>query len=276
MIDPQKFKISCSAIGRIMTDSKELPKSEKIKRLIADIDERMAKRDALKDGLKSKETATEKINSLVLELETLGRTPDTINLSETCKTYCKDWVMEQIYGRRKEFTSKQTDKGNKTEFDAVELLENYYGWNFAAKNSSRKSNDFMSGECDIILPDTIVDIKSSFSCFTFPLFETKIPESDYEWQIQGYMHLWEKQKGMVSYVLMDMPDEMIEKELRWKLPYPYTKDEYEKEYAKYIYSNIDIKYRVKSFEFEYDAEKIEAVKNRVDLCREYIGTLLNI
>jgi hypothetical protein len=276
MIDPQKFKISCSAIGRIMADSKELSKSEKIKRLVSDIDERRTKRDALKDGLKSKETATEKINSLVLELETLGRTPDTINLSETCKTYCKDWVTEQIYGRRKEFTSKQTDKGNKTEFDAVELLENFYGWNFAAKNSNRKSNDFMSGECDIVLSDTIVDIKSSFSCFTFPLFETKIPESDYEWQIQGYMHLWEKQKGMVSYVLMDMPDEMIDRELRWKFKDGYTKEQYEADYAKYIYSNIDVKYRVKSFEFEYDAEKIEAVKSRVELCREYIGTLVSI
>jgi hypothetical protein len=276
MINPQKFKISCSAIGRIMTDSKELSKDEKIKRLIADIEDRKAKRDALKEGLKSKETATEKINSLVVELEALRKLPDTINLSETCKTYCKEWVIEQIYGRRKEFTSKQTDKGNKTEFDAVELLENFYGWNFAAKNSSRKMNDFMSGECDIILPDTIVDIKSSFSCFTFPLFENKIPDSDYEWQIQGYMSLWAKSKGMVSYVLMDMPDEMIDRELRWKLPRNYTKDEYEKEYAKYIYSNIDVKYRVKSFEFEYDAEKIEAVKNRVELCREYIGTLVNI
>lgn len=40
MIDPNKFKISCSAIGRIMTDSKELSKAEKIKRLIADIEEK--------------------------------------------------------------------------------------------------------------------------------------------------------------------------------------------------------------------------------------------
>ena len=132
----------------------------------------------------------------------------------------------------------------------------------------------MSGECDIVLPDTIVDIKSSFSCFTFPLFETKIPDTDYEWQIQGYMHLWQKHKGMVSYVLMDMPDEMIEKELRWKLPQGFTKEQYETEYAKYIYSNIDTKYRVKSFEFEYDANKIEQVEARVKLCREYIETLI--
>lgn len=132
----------------------------------------------------------------------------------------------------------------------------------------------MSGECDIILHDTIVDIKSSFTCFTFPLFETKIPDTDYEWQIQGYMSLWGKPKGMVSYVLMDMPDEVIEKELRWKLKDGYTKEQYETEYMKYIYSNIDTKYRVKSFEFEYDAKKIEQVEARVKLCREYIETLI--
>lgn len=274
MINPQNFKISCSAIGRIMTDSKELSKAEKIKRLISDIEERIVKRNALKDGLKSKDAATEKINSLTIELDVLRKLPDSINLSETCKTYCEDWVREQIYGRRKEFSSKQTDKGNKTEFDAVELLEGFYKWNFAAKNSSRKSNDFMSGECDIILHDTIVDIKSSFTCFTFPLFETKIPDTDYEWQIQGYMSLWGKPKGMVSYVLMDMPDEVIEKELRWKLKDGYTKEQYETEYMKYIYSNIDTKYRVKSFEFEYDAKKIEQVEARVKLCREYIETLI--
>ncbi len=74
MINAQNFKISCSAIGKIMTS----PKSK------------------------------------------------TAVLSETCKTYCKDWVTEQIYGRSKDFTSKQTDKGNKTEFDAVELLEGFY------------------------------------------------------------------------------------------------------------------------------------------------------
>ena len=248
MIDPNKFKISCSAIGRIMTESKELSKAEKIKRLITAINETATKRDALKDGLKSKDAATEKINSLIVELEALRKLPDTVNLSEACKTYCKDWVLEQIYGRRKDFTSKQTDKGNKTEFDAVELLEGFYNWKFAAKNSSRKSNDFMSGECDIVLDDTIVDIKSSFSCFTFPLFETKIPDTDYEWQIHGYMSLWGKPKGMVSYVLMDMPDEMIDRELRYKFKDGYTKEQYESDYAKYIYSNIETKYRVKSFE----------------------------
>ncbi|MFK5281461.1 hypothetical protein ACI3PL_18055, partial [Lacticaseibacillus paracasei] len=94
MINPNKFKISCSAIGRIMADSKELSKAEKIKRLITDIEERKVKRNALKDGLKSKETATEKINSLTLELEALRKLPDTINLSESCKTYCEDWVRE--------------------------------------------------------------------------------------------------------------------------------------------------------------------------------------
>ena len=198
----------------------------------------------------------------------------TASLSGTCKTYCKDWVMEQIYGRRKDFTSKQTDKGNKTENEAIALLEEYYGWGFAAKNSERRSNDFMSGECDIVLSDTIPDVKSCYSCYTFPLFETEIPNKDYEWQIHGYMSLWGKPKGMVSYVLMDMPDEMIDRELRYKFKDGYTKEQYESDYAKYIYSNIETKYRVKSFEFEYDANKIEQVGARVKLCREYIETLI--
>ena len=223
MIKPEKFRVSCSSIGKIMTN----PKSK------------------------------------------------TALLSETCKTYCEDWVKEQIYQRRKEFTSKQTDKGNKTEAEAVELLEELYGWGFAAKNAERKSNGFLSGECDIVLPGMIVDVKSSYSCFTFPLFDTVIPDACYEWQIQGYMYLWGKKEGMVSYCLMNMPDEMIQKELRWKLPDGFTKEQYDTEYAKYIYSDIDTQYRVKSFRFEYDADKMKQVEERVELCREYITTLIN-
>jgi len=257
-----------------MTEPKGLSKAEKIEQLSADIAARKEKRDAIKDGLKSKLQATEKINLLEIDFQDLINSPDTVNLSKTAQTVCDEWIKEKIYERRKEFTAKQTDKGNLTESDAIELIERYFGWAFAAKNSQHRENLFMRGTCDIPLDDMIVDAKSSWDCYTFPLLETELPESDYWWQIQGYMELWEKEKGMVCYVLMDMPNDMIERELRFKLKDGYTKEEYDFHYSRYIYSNIHDRFRVKSFEFARDKNAVLAIEKRVNECRDYIAQKL--
>ena len=258
-----------------MTESKELSKAEKIERLKADIAARIEKRDAIKDGLKSKLQATEKIILLELDLQVLINLPDTVQLSKTAQTVCDEWIKEQIYQRRKEFTAKQTDKGNLTESDGIELIERFFNWGFAAKNSQQRSNDFMRGTCDIAMDDMIVDIKSAWDCFTFPLLENELPESDYWWQLQGYMELWNKDSGMVCYVLMDMPHDMIERELRFKLKDGYTKEEYDFYYSRYIYSNIPDKFRVKSFNVKRDESAKKAIEKRVLECRQYIASKIS-
>ena len=197
-------------------------------------------------------------------------------LSVTCKNFCKEWLKIQIYERLPEFTSKYTDKGTQTEDAAIELLNGFYGWN-ATKNTARKFSEYMHGECDLDLPelDLIDDIKSSYSCFTFPLFDAEIPDKKYIWQIQGYMHLWGRKNGRISYVLMDMPEDMIAQELRWKFKSPPTDEEYRAAAAKYIYSDLADALRVKSFDFKYDPEIIAAIEQRVRDCRVYIRSLLD-
>lgn len=275
MINANDFKISCSRIGRIMTESKELSNPEKIERLKADIKERRIKRSAIKEGLKSKATATQKIKSLLFDLRKMIESPNIPNLSKTAQTVCDEWIKEQIYQRRKEFTAKQTDKGNITESDGIELIERFFNWGFAAKNSQQRSNDFMRGTCDIAMDNMIVDVKSAWDCFTFPLLENELPELDYWWQLQGYMELWNKDNGMVCYVLMDMPHDMIERELRFKLKDGYTKEEYDFYYSRYIYSNIPDKFRVKPFNVKRDESAKKAIEKRVFECRQYIASKTN-
>jgi len=216
--------------------------------------------------------------SAIGQIMTDPRTKTTADfgLSETAKTFCKTWLKEQIYERRKEFTSKQTDKGNKVENDGIAELVEFFNWPFMTeKNTTRKSNDFMQGECDI-LPgdDLVVDLKSSWDCFTFPLFDGKIPDKDYELQIRGYMELYGRKYGSVVFLLSDMPDELIEKELRYKLKEGFSLEDYEQARRFYIYSDLPMKFRVKRFDFIHDAEIIEKIKQRVELCREYIQTLI--
>lgn len=275
MISAEQFKIRCSAIGQIMTDARGKTKAEKIKDLNDLIIETQSKADAIKDGLKSKQNALDKVVKLKAQLPELEKLPE-FELSETAKTFCETWVKEKIYDRKKDFSSKHTDKGNKVEDSSIAELVEHYKWPFMTeKNQGRLSNDYIMGECDILPTDELVaDLKSSWDCFTFPLFDDVIPDKDHEWQIRGYMHLYAREKGAVIYFLSDMPEDMIERELRFKLKEGFTKEEFEKARSYYIYSHLPMELRVKRFNFEHDPELIQKIEQRVIACREYISLLL--
>ena len=172
-------------------------------------------------------------------------------LSKTTKEYLQQWAKEQIYGVRKSIKSKYLDKGNAVEEDAIKYAAKELGWLFADKNEELFKDEYFVGTPDVILEDTIVDIKSSWDCFTFPLFEDKIPSKDYLHQLQVYMHLTGKRKAQLVYVLMNTPDE---------LTYEFSHD----------YSEITSNYRIKTFDIDYDEEIIEKLKERVQTSREYI------
>ena len=116
-------------------------------------------------------------------------------------------------------------------------------------------DEYFCGTPDVILEDTIVDIKSSWDCFSFPLFEDKINSKDYFYQLQVYMHLTGKRKAQLCYVLMNTPEDLTFDE-----PVDYTQ--------------IDSKYRIKTFDIDYDPEIIEKLQDKVILSRQYIKELI--
>jgi hypothetical protein len=201
----------------------------------------------------------------------------TPELSETAKTYCKQWIKEQLYGKRKDIKSKYLDKGILAEDDAISLVIDVEGLNYNEKNEEYFRNEFMTGTPDIIYPDLIIDTKCSYDCFTFPLFDTEINNKDYYYQLQGYMQLTGAREAMLSYCLVDMSLSMIEKEAYYESKnagFRTTQEDiFDKVMEKRTYSNIDKKYRVKSFRFDYDKGVINKIEYRVKLCREYIKTL---
>jgi hypothetical protein len=201
-------------------------------------------------------------------------------LSSGAKTYCETWLKEQLYSRRKEFSSKYTQKGNEVEDNNIDFVAEFYDYGMLAKNEEYYTNEFLTGTPDVITKDTVIDIKSSWDCFTFPLFDTDIPNSDYYWQLQGYMALTGLNKASLIYVLSDTPMHLIEKEA-----YFYCKnngyDELDmdilKEFVnKMTYSKIYNKLRVKRFDIEKDEKAIKLIENRVLACRNYIGLKNNI
>lgn len=174
-------------------------------------------------------------------------------LSKTCQSYLETWVKEQIYGTKKEIKSKYLTKGIDVEHESIDYYSEHKGLGFVLKNENYFSSDFIQGTPDLITKDTVYDFKSSWDCFTFPLFDENV-DKKYFAQLQGYMHLTGKKKAVLAYVLINTPDE-----LEWNEPVDY--------------SDLSPKYRIKEFEFEYNPDFINSVEERVLECREYINKI---
>lgn len=240
----REFKIRASAVSLIMTGQIGLTEAQENK--LKELD----KRDS--DSVKGiQKPLTENMRKELIDLIHKKENP---KLGETCISYLQQWVKEQIYGVKKEIKSKYLTKGLDVEDIAIDYYSEEKGLGFVLKNDQYFKNDFCHGTPDLIYNDIVYDFKSSWDCFTFPLFDTE-PDKLYWMQLQIYMHLTHLKKAKLVYTLQNTPDE-----LEWDEP----KD----------YSELSSKYRIKEFDIEYNDEFIKSVENRVLLCREYIKELL--
>ena len=90
-------------------------------------------------------------------------------LSQTAKSYIIEKAKQDFYGYRSELTNKYVLKGIEQEQDSIDLLnlvrvENY------AKDCPPAENEWLTGCCDIITEDKVIDIKTSWSLDTFYIF----------------------------------------------------------------------------------------------------------
>jgi hypothetical protein len=175
-------------------------------------------------------------------------------LSETCKTYLQTWIKEQIYNTRKTIKSKYLTKGIDVESIAIDYYAEEKGLGFVLPNIEYFSDDFCQGTPDLIHNSIIYEFKSSWDCFTFPLFDTE-PDKNYWMQCQIYMHLTGLKNAKLIYTLQNTPDE-----LTWEDPLDY--------------SEIPSQYRIKEFDIELDPDFIQFVQDRVIICREFIKKLI--
>jgi len=176
-------------------------------------------------------------------------------LSETTKTYVFDWLKENIYGYRKELNNKYVSKGLELEDEAIDKAIELLDLPFTLKNEQHFENEYFTGTPDLIINDTVYDIKCSWDCFTFPLFDNEIPTKSYYYQLQIYMHLLGLKKAKLVYVLLNTPENLAS----WEQPKDYSK--------------LDKKYRIKTFDIDYSEEVIQDLKQRVENIREFINTI---
>lgn len=213
-------------------------------------------------------------------------------ISVGAKTYCKKWLKEKLYNRRKDIKSKYISKGNETEEEGFTLMATELVKDMVYKNKERKSNEWVEGECDLFHNKIVYDNKSSWDLDTFPMFENEIPDKKYWWQLQCYIWLWNAESGKLCYTLNDANDEMVEQAIKWvdspderiKIANSmiYTKESFERfREANFAlleetdFTEIPDEKRIKSFNVEKDIECRDKIKVHVQLCREYILKLLN-
>jgi hypothetical protein len=176
-------------------------------------------------------------------------------LSQTTKSYLEEWVKEQIYGVKKQINSKYIQKGLALEDTAIEFYSVAENKGFMIKNLDHFEDDFFTGTPDCIFEDVIYDFKTSWDCYTFPLFD-EVLDMGYYYQLQVYMHLIGLKKAKLVYTLQDTPDYLTYEE-------PVS------------YSHVENKYRIKESDINYDPQVIETAKSKIIDCREYVKELLS-
>jgi len=198
-------------------------------------------------------------------------------LSETAKSYCKLWIKEQLYNRKKEFSNKYTEKGIEVEEKSIDFLSENLDLGFLLKNDEYFENSFFSGTPDIILKDLIIDVKNSWDFSTFPLFAEIVPNKAYYWQAQVYMALLGVANYKLIYILSDTPKDLIEKEAFFYAKnnnIEFTEQILKDFTKKMTYKNVSNNLKMKIFDIERNFADIIKIEEQVKKCRKYINELL--
>jgi len=129
-------------------------------------------------------------------------------LSETAKSYIKTKAKEDYFGYSTHLQTKPMLKGTDWEEESIALVNQVKG-TFYVKNKDRFDNEFLTGEPDIILDNSIIDIKTSWSLDTWPATPEEGINAQYEWQIRGYLWLLDKPVGYLIYCMIDTDDVLL-------------------------------------------------------------------
>lgn len=178
-------------------------------------------------------------------------------LSAGAKTFLEEVAKEYVYGYHKVVTGKEMEKGTLVEDDSIELYNSVFFTNYT-KNTERKENDWLTGECDIFTGSKIIDIKSSWSLATFPATSTAGIDKDYEWQGRAYMMLWDVDEFENAYCLVNTPDDLI----GWE------------DASLHYVDHINPALRVTITPYKRDKVLEDKIKFRVDAANEYLSELV--
>ena len=180
-------------------------------------------------------------------------------LSQTAKSYIIQKAKEDFFEYKTELTNKYVMKGIHQEQDSIDLLNAVRFENYK-KYEHRAENEWLTGSCDIITEDIIIDIKSSWSLETFPATNYELKDlSEYEWQGRAYMWLYDRPRFELCYVMVSTADDIL--------------SDYDS-YAIHKVDHIDPAKRITSIRFERDKELEIQMAEKLIAATEFYNEVL--
>lgn len=197
--------------------------------------------------------------SSIGKLMTEPRSKSEGPLSVGAKTHVREIAAQDIFGVEFEVSSKQMEKGIVCEEQSIALLNAVRGLSLT-KNAERRDNGLYTGECDLFHAPRRRghDIKTSWSIATFPISQTDCEDKLYEWQMRGYMALWDADEWEVNYCLVSTPENLIG---------------YEPQSLHFV-DHLPAHLRVTTWQIKRDAAKEAAMAEKVRLAREYYAEVI--
>lgn len=178
-------------------------------------------------------------------------------LSVGAKTHIRELAAQAIFGVNFEVSSKAMEKGTVCEPDSIALLNKVRGLSLV-KNTERRDNGYITGECDLFNVTRGHDLKTSWSIATFPITVVDCEDKLYEWQMRGYMALWDADEWEVNYCLVNTPENLIGYEPQ----------------ALHFVDYIPAHMRVTTWTVKRDAAKEALIAEKVSAAREYLAEVL--
>lgn len=197
--------------------------------------------------------------SSIGKLMTEPRSKSEGPLSVGAKTYIRELAAQEIFGVDFIVSSKEMEKGIEVEPEGIALLNRVRGLALA-KNMERRGNGFITGEADLVdLPHRRGhDLKCPWSLATFPIVLADCEDKLYEWQMRGYMALWDCDEWEVNYALVDTPDRLIRQE----------------PYSLHVVNHIPEHLRLTTWTVTRDDDKEKAIWEKVSHARDYFHQVI--
>lgn len=190
-----------------------------------------------------------------------------VELPAGAKTYVESLVDQHVYQYKPTFGDRKTEKGNRVENDAIDVVNNYFIADYQ-KSLSHLEVGHVTGHPDIEDEENrmIADLKCPWSKDTFPKLPEHISNSTYEWQIKTYLWLKSKisgeawTKGRLIYVLMSTPEDLV--------------PDYEGDDLHYV-DDLDLRLRVTYVDYELTDENIAHMERRLSAALIYAEEYYN-
>jgi hypothetical protein len=183
----------------------------------------------------------------------------TENLSQGAKSYIRQVAKQDFFGYRVELDNKYINKGKDQEQDSIDLL-NAVRFTKYHKNIFRLEDEYLTGECDILADDRVIDVKTSWNLETWPATPGEAHDNDYEWQGRAYLMLYEREIFELVFCMVTTKDEFLN---QWEQIDLHRVD------------HIAPEKRITSVIYERDLEKEELIREKLIFANEYYSQYIN-